>query len=1228
MKVTKNNQVIMVGTRNKEDNLYDIPVGKISLQRDNFLPSKTHPALYIQPNKKITENSIIPNARIIMKHGRKKLNKELKNMARLAEHNALDQAIGEYKNMDDRQEKIVTKLKEKQSLNVIIRKKQTKIDLVRYLHACCFSPVISTWLKAIENKHFTTWPGLTTDLVKKHLQQSSATVQGHTKRERLGLQSTTTPRQSHDKELEEVRKKYIFLKSKQKANETLKDVLNKDILEDAFPPSPTPNVKTNEVAYAVIDPDTLSNAYFDLTGRFPQRSSQGNQYIMIGYHYDANSIIAQPMKDRSATSMVMAWSKLHNIYETAAVAPHIYIMDNEFSAELKTALNQKNVKYQLVPPHSHRNNLAERAIQTFKSHFKAGLATCDPNFPVSEWDRLIYQSNLTLNLLRASRANPNLSSWAYLFGAFDFNATPLAPPGTKIIAHKDSATKGTWDLNGESGWYVAPAMDHYRCITGYFPRSRRTRICDTVTFFPHTIPFPEVRVDDYLRQAATDILDILTNPPSTTLPTLQAGDETRNALLKIATQLKRTDSITAPTQNLSSPSHEASSPRVVHKTETAKLPRVQTPINNNPQQTNIKPKPVPHPKQHQHLSEPINHKRNVNHRYNLRSTTTPRSYKARAAEYLVAQQLFEEYQHQVNHIYNIDGKRQTIDTVCKGPDKDVWNQSLSNEWGRLAQGNDNGVHFNDVIDFISQQEVPHGRDVTYATYVLDYRPLKEQKHRIRITVGGDRLSYPDDAGSPAANMLETKILINSVISDARKGARFMSADIKDFFLNSPMLRPEYMKVSYAHIPADIKEKYNLATKVTPSGHIYIKIKKGMYGLKQAAILAYQHLKSTLEPQGYYHVPGTIGMWAHKSRPIQFCLTVDDFGIKYFNKADVEHLLQTIGQLYKYTTDWTGQHYCGMKLDWNYKQGYVDVSMPGYVTMTLQRLQYTPKTPQYSPHRHTQFKYAKKGQRQYAKEPDNSPPLTPKETVWIQSVAGSFLYYARTIDYTLLPALNELSRDQSKPTEATRLKAQQIMDYAATYPNTYVRYHASDMILHVDSDAAYLVQPQAKSRIAGYYQLNNLPQAPTQHPVNGAILVECKTLRHVVASAAEAETAGVFHNAQTAVPLRIILQALGHPQPPTPIKTDNSTTNGFIHNNIHLKKSKSWDMRYHWLRDRATQQQFKFYWDTGDNNHGDYYTKHHPTCHHRSTRSTYVQDKLNIIVQRLTRLENRCTARVC
>ena len=166
-----------------------------------------------------------------------------------------------------------------------------------------------------------------------------------------------------------------------------------------------------------------------------------------------------------------------------------------------------------------------------------------------------------------------------------------------------------------------------------------------------------------------------------------------------------------------------------------------------------------------------------------------------------------------------------------GPNGDRWETALSNKWGRLARGNKNGVTHTDTIEFIPQEQVPQGRDVTYASFVCDHCPLKSEPWRVRIVVGGDRLTYEDDAGSPAASLLETKILLSSVISDAHKGARFMSLDLKEYFLATPMERPEYMKVNISHFPKDIKDKYSLHTLVTNNNFIYIKIKKGMYGLK-------------------------------------------------------------------------------------------------------------------------------------------------------------------------------------------------------------------------------------------------------------------------------------------------------------------------------------------------------------------------------------------------------------
>ena len=199
-------------------------------------------------------------------------------------------------------------------MSIVIRKKQTHHDLVRYLHAACFAPVPSTWTKAIRNNNFITWPGLTVDLVNKHLPTSMATVWGHIHQERRNLQSTSKPLEANRIKLEpdNSRNSKDELNIKQEViikKEDPDDVENND--KDYFPTSLTPNKKTNKVAYVVIDQKEISTAYKDLTGRFPVRSSRGNGYIMVGYHYDANCILGYPVRDRTAGSLTKAWEYLH-----------------------------------------------------------------------------------------------------------------------------------------------------------------------------------------------------------------------------------------------------------------------------------------------------------------------------------------------------------------------------------------------------------------------------------------------------------------------------------------------------------------------------------------------------------------------------------------------------------------------------------------------------------------------------------------------------------------------------------------------------------------------------------------------------------------------------------------------------------------------------------------------------------------------------------------------------
>ena len=154
------------------------------------------------------------------------------------------------------------------------------------------------------------------------------------------------------------------------------------------------------------------------------------------------------------------------------------------------------------------------------------------------------------------------------------------------------------------------------------------------------------------------------------------------------------------------------------------------------------------------------------------------------------------------------------------------------------------------------------------------------------------------------------------------------------------------------------------------------------------------------------------------------------------------------------------------------------------------------------------------------------------SILVESISGAFLYYGRAVDPTILPALTDIASAQSKPTEKTLKACKMLMDYLATYPNATIRYTKSDMILYVDSDAAYLVLPKARSRIAGHFFLGPKPPPPPALPQsktsNGPILAVCKRLRHVVSSAAEAETAAAFHNSKEAIPIVRILEALGSP----------------------------------------------------------------------------------------------------
>jgi hypothetical protein len=257
-------------------------------------------------------------------------------------------------------------------------------------------------------------------------------------------------------------------------------------------------------------------------------------------------------------------------------------------------------------------------------------------------------------------------------------------------------------------------------------------------------------------------------------------------------------------------------------------------------------------------------------------------------------------QNQANAvIHPITGKEMKYMALMKNPRlQPLWKRGFGNEWGCLFQGT-RDITRTDTCWFIKLTNIPTDRKITYGKVVCDYKPHKKEKERVRLTVGGDRLDYSGDVATSTAYITTFKILINNTLST--KDATMMMMDIKNYYLGTPLPQFEYMKMPLSCFPEEIFEKYNLNA-LAVDGWVYIEIRKGMYGLKQAGLLANQLLQTRLAPFVYYPARHTPGLWLQKTRPVSFTLVVDNFAVEYVGKQHADHLRNAFLKAYKLLTD--------------------------------------------------------------------------------------------------------------------------------------------------------------------------------------------------------------------------------------------------------------------------------------------------------------------------------------
>jgi hypothetical protein len=206
---------------------------------------------------------------------------------------------------------------------------------------------------------------------------------------------------------------------------------------------------------------------------------------------------------------------------------------------------------------------------------------------------------------------------------------------------------------------------------------------------------------------------------------------------------------------------------------------------------------------------------------------------------------------------------------------------------------------------------------------------------------------------------------------------------------------------------------------------------------------------------------------HKTRPNSFTLIVDNFGVKYVSKNNVNHLIASIEMTYTLTEDWTGNLYCGITLEWDYVNQHLNISMPNYIKKKLQEYGHIIPTRLHSCPYHPEPRKFGTG-AQAPLPPNATHPLDAAGIKQVQQIVDSILYYARAVDVTVLMGLSSIAFEQTKVTEQTMGRCINLLNYLASNQDAKVCFHASDMVMNIHSDASYLLETKARSRACGHF----------------------------------------------------------------------------------------------------------------------------------------------------------------
>jgi hypothetical protein len=245
------------------------------------------------------------------------------------------------------------------------------------------------------------------------------------------------------------------------------------------------------------------------TGQLPTRSQRGNKYIVVMVEIDNNAILIEPMKSRKDEEMIRAYNALLLQLKCAGIVPKKHVLDNEVPENMKNHIrNTCKLDMELVPSGCHQRNAAKVAICNFKAHFLSVLAGIAENFSPSLWDRLLPQTEISINLIQQSNATPAVLAYIHLSRPFNYNKMLLAPMGCEAQVHEKTNKRGTWAYHLVDRWYLFTSPKHYRTHNCHIRHTKSKRLSDTIQFQHKRITNPTITHADKVMHALADCVKL------------------------------------------------------------------------------------------------------------------------------------------------------------------------------------------------------------------------------------------------------------------------------------------------------------------------------------------------------------------------------------------------------------------------------------------------------------------------------------------------------------------------------------------------------------------------------------------------------------------------------------------------------------------------------------------------------------------------------------------------